>query len=56
MYDYDRDNKVRTINEEEAAIVRRIFQWTLEGVSRYRIAIRLNDEGIRTKKGEKVAA
>ena len=52
-YDYDRDNKVRTINEEEAAIVRRIFQWTLEGVSRYRIAIRLNDEGIRTKKGKK---
>ena len=51
-YDYDRDTKVRTINEEEAAIVRRIFQWTLEGVSRYRIAIRLNDEGIRTKNGK----
>ena len=52
-YDYDRDTKARKINEEEAAIVRRIFQWTLEGVSRYRIAIWLNEAGIRTKTGKK---
>ena len=49
-YDYDRANRVRTINETEAAIVRQMFQWALEGVNIYQIAKRLNDQGIKTKK------
>ena len=51
-YDYDREKKVRTINEEEAATVLQVFQWILEGVSMYRIAVRLNEAGIRTKTGK----
>lgn len=34
--------------EEEAAIVRRIFQMTLEGVSSHKIAQRFNAEGVKT--------
>ena len=50
-YDYDKVNKVRTVNEFEAATVRLIFQLASEGVAKYRIAIRLNELNIRTKKG-----
>ena len=52
-YDYDKENKVRKINEEEAATVRQMYQWRLEGVSVYQIAVRLNESGIRTKTGKK---
>lgn len=39
------------INEEEAKVVRNIFQWyTQEGLGTTRIAIRLNDMGIRTSR------
>ena len=50
-YDYDVVRKVRTINEEEAATVRKMFHWAAEGVSRYQIAKRLNEIGIPTKRG-----
>lgn len=36
------------IDEEEAAIVRRIFQMALDGVSSYKIAKRFNAEGVKT--------
>ncbi len=52
-YDYDRERKVRTINEAEAAVVRQIFQWGLEGVSYYQVAVRLNEAGIPTKRGKR---
>ena len=50
-YDYHKDNKTRTINEEEAAVVRRIFQWAVEGWTCYRIALKLNEANIPTKRG-----
>lgn len=49
--DYDRDAKVRTINESEANVVRMMFRWASEGVNAYRIAARLNERNIRTKRG-----
>ena len=50
-YDYDPDQKNRVINEVEAAVVRRIFQWASDGVSIYQIATKLNEENILTKRG-----
>ena len=50
-YDYDKTNKVRTVNETEAPAVRLMFQWSSEGVNTYQIAKRLNELQIRTKKG-----
>ena len=50
-YDYDRLAKKRTVKDEEAAVVRLIFKWAGEGVSRNQIAKRLNDLGYRTKRG-----
>ena len=44
--DYDKVLKIRTINETEAPILLRIFQWLAEGVSRDQVARRLNDAGI----------
>ena len=51
-YDYDRIQKVRTVNEAEEVIVRRVFQWASEGVSRHMIACRLNEANIPTKRGK----
>ena len=50
-YDYDRQNKKRSINEEEAVAVRMGFQWRLDRVNDYQIAVRLNLKGFRTKRG-----
>ena len=50
-YDYHKDTKTRTINEQEAAIVRQIFEWAFEGWSCYRIALNLNEMNIPTKRG-----
>ena len=52
-YDYDVVRKERTVNWEEAAVVRKMFNWAMEGVAVYQIACRLNEEGILTKKGSK---
>lgn len=52
-YDYHKDTKTRTINEEEAAVVRRIFQWAVEGWTCYRIALKLNEMNIPTKRGRR---
>ncbi len=52
-YDYHKDTKTRTINEEEAAVVRRIFQWAVEGWTCYRIAFKLNEMNIPTKRGRR---
>ena len=51
-YDYDRIQKVRTVNEAEEVIVRRVFQWASEGVSRHIIACRLNEANIPSKRGK----
>ena len=50
-YDYDAVTQTRSINEEEAAIVRLMFDWALGGVSCYAIARRLREKNIHTKTG-----
>lgn len=52
-YDYDKINKVRWVNEKEAVVVRQVFQWRYEGWTTYRIALKLNEMGIPTKRGNK---
>lgn len=42
------DRHTLLIVEDEAAIVRRIFQMTMEGISSHKIAQRFNAEGIKT--------
>ncbi len=52
-YGYGRDEENNyVINEEEAEIVRNIFQWKIEGLGNYIIATRLNDAGIKPKMSE----
>ena len=52
-YDYDRDLKVRRLNDAEAAVVLKIFRECVAGKTCYRIASELNDAGIKTKGGYK---
>ena len=52
-YDYDKTRKVRVVREDEANVVKLMFQWACEGVSTYQIAVRLNGLGIPTKRGSK---
>lgn len=50
-YDYNKENKTITINEEEAKIVKLIFQRYIEGVGATGIIRELNSFGYKTKKG-----
>jgi len=50
-YDWNPDKKIRTINEYEAKIVTKLFDWTAEGHSSFRIATTLNEQRIPTKQG-----
>ena len=50
-YDYDTLSKTRTVNEAEAAVVRRIYNEKAAGKSVWSIAIGLNKDGIPTKGG-----
>jgi site-specific DNA recombinase len=50
-YDIDRDMNL-TPNEEEAEIVRRIYQWYVEGHGRQKIANMLNEEGVPAPRGK----
>ncbi|HHY68204.1 MAG TPA: recombinase family protein [Alicyclobacillus sp.] len=54
-YVKDKDKRLR-INEEEAKIVRLIYQWSLEGMGRVQIAERLTEMGIPSPSGKKVWA
>lgn len=48
-YNQDKDNKNHlVINEEQANVVKRIFNMCLEGLSFFKIAIQLTNEGIKT--------
>lgn len=48
-YNQDKDNKNHLmINEEQANIVRRIFDMCLEGLSFFKIAKKLTNEGVKT--------
>ena len=55
-YDWDPVNKVRVVNEVQAAVVRQMFQWAFEGLNCNRIAGMLNEANIPTKKGKLWAA
>lgn len=50
-YDYSKETKQLSINKEEAEVVKRIFQLSIDGYSAYRIPVILNAEGILSKKG-----
>lgn len=55
VYGYDKtigDYFNLTINEEEAAVIRQIFQWyNNEGYGAAKISIMLNERGLKTKRG-----
>lgn len=51
-YNWNSETKQLEINESEAEVVRKIFNWYVEGAGTYVIAKRLNEEGYRTKKGK----
>lgn len=53
-YNRDRANGVLTIREDEAAVVRRIYQWAGEGLSITGIWRRLNTEGVPSPAQSKV--
>ncbi|WP_321426431.1 recombinase family protein [uncultured Bacteroides sp.] len=51
-YDYNTETKKLSINDEEAEVVKRIFQLSADGYSCYRIPVILNGEGGKTKGGK----
>ena len=51
-YDYDPLTKSLKINEQEAQVVRLIYQWVSEGVPTNGIAVRLNEMKIPSKTGK----
>lgn len=50
-YNYNLTTKQLTINEDEAEVVRRMYQLSIDGVSTNRISKILTSEGVKTKKG-----
>ncbi len=50
-YDYHRDTKTITVNQEEAEVVRMIYDLYLQGYGTSTIARRLEELGIKNKKG-----
>ena len=48
---YDKDGKILKVNDGEAALVQRIFDYYIENRSSKTTANRLNKEGFRTKRG-----
>ena len=50
-YHYDPITKTRTINEEQAAVVRLMFQMAFDGFSPFLIGVDLTNRGIRGPKG-----
>lgn len=52
-YEWDKDTKTFKINEEQAEVVRKIFNWYVSGIGSYTIAKKLNNENILTQWGNK---
>ena len=46
MYGYDYKNVEITVNEEQAAVVRRMFEWYISGLGLSKIAQKLNEQGV----------
>ena len=53
IFGYDKKDKKLVINEEEADVVRKIFEWRDGGATLMGIVEELNDEGYHTRKGNK---
>ena len=51
-FGYDSVDGRLVINEEEAVVVRQLFEWYKQGVTRVEIASRLNNLGYKTKAGK----
>ncbi len=54
-YNYDSNTKMYSINEDEAKIVKRIFQMHIDGYGSNKICKKLNLEGLRNKRGNEFA-
>ena len=52
-YNWNKETKELTINEEEAEIVRKIFNWYCDGIGSRIIANKLNEMGIKSPGGKK---
>ena len=52
-YLWNEDKTAYVVDEEAAAVVRRIFQWKLQGVSLYRIIDQLKAEGVESPERRK---
>jgi hypothetical protein len=50
-YGYNYDNGRLLVNEEEAMWVRRMYEWSAEGMSSYGIARKLTEIGVKPKRG-----
>jgi DNA invertase Pin-like site-specific DNA recombinase len=50
-YKYDKDSHARVIDEDAAAIVRRIFAWFTEGLAAHAVMVKLRDEGVKSPSG-----
>lgn len=49
-YDWIKETKELKINEEQAEVVRQIFNWYVNGIESYTIAKRLNEEQVTKEK------
>lgn len=52
-YDWIKETKELKINEEQAKVVRQIFDWYISGIGSYTIAKKLNEENVKTNRGGK---
>ena len=52
-YDWIKETKKLKINEEQAEVVRQIFNWYVDGIGSYTIAKKLNEEKVKTNRGGK---
>src|SRR5690606_1814187 len=52
-YGHGREDGEMVINESEASFVRKMYYWYIKGLSDRKIAIKLNDLGVTTRKGNR---
>lgn len=52
-YDWIKETKELKINEEQAKVVRQIFDWYISGIGSYTIAKKLNEENVKTNRDGK---
>lgn len=52
-YTWNKQTKQLEINEEEAKVIRQIFEWYISGIGAYTIAIKLNESNIKPRRSSK---